>query len=91
MSFNRRIRDPLKVNKPARACTQETLLVRSFGVRPERKQNVTINHELEAAGDSAVSIESGRFYRIRLHLRCLLRDHKYRWHLAGVWRELRSQ
>jgi len=30
-----------------------------------------------------------RFDRILLHLRCLNRDHKYRWHLAGVWRELR--
>jgi len=30
-----------------------------------------------------------RFDRILLHLRCLCRDHKYRWHLAGVWRELR--
>jgi hypothetical protein len=26
-----------------------------------------------------------------LHLRCMLRDRKYRWHLAGVWRELRAQ
>jgi hypothetical protein len=26
--------------------------------------------------------------RIVLHLRCLYRDHKYLWHLAGVWREL---
>jgi hypothetical protein len=29
-----------------------------------------------------------RFDRVRLHLRCLVRDHKYRWHLAGIWREL---
>jgi hypothetical protein len=28
------------------------------------------------------------FDRILLHLRCLFHDHKYRWHLAGVWREL---
>jgi len=33
--------------------------------------------------------EPTRFDRILLHLRCLYRDHKYRWHLAGVWRELR--
>jgi hypothetical protein len=32
-----------------------------------------------------------RFDRIRLHLRCLIRDHKYRWHLAGLMRELRLQ
>ncbi|HXJ60835.1 MAG TPA: hypothetical protein VNU68_29670 [Verrucomicrobiae bacterium] len=31
------------------------------------------------------------FDRILLHLRCLCRDRKYRWHLAGVWRELRLQ
>jgi hypothetical protein len=29
------------------------------------------------------------FDRIILHLRCRYHDHKYRWHLAGVWRELR--
>jgi len=29
--------------------------------------------------------------RIRLHLRCLLRDRKYRWHLAGMWRELKRR
>jgi len=29
-----------------------------------------------------------RFDRIVLHLRSLYRDHRYRWHLAGVWREL---
>jgi hypothetical protein len=28
--------------------------------------------------------------RIVLHLRCLHRDHKIRWHLAGVWREVRE-
>jgi hypothetical protein len=26
--------------------------------------------------------------RIVLHLRCLWHDHKLRWHLAGVWREV---
>jgi len=36
-------------------------------------------------------IDLTRFDRIRLHLRCLIRDHKYRWHLAGVWRELRCK
>ncbi len=30
-----------------------------------------------------------RLDRIQLHLRCLYHDHRYRWHLAGVWRELR--
>jgi len=30
-----------------------------------------------------------RFDRILLHLRCLCHDHKYRWHIGGVWRELR--
>lgn len=35
------------------------------------------------------SVELTRFDRIVLHLHCLYLDHKYRWHLAGVWRELR--
>jgi hypothetical protein len=32
--------------------------------------------------------EFTRFDRAVLHLRCLLRDHKYHWHLAGIWREV---
>ena len=36
-------------------------------------------------------VELTRVDRVLLHLRCLYRDHKYRWHLAGVWRELRLQ
>ena len=28
------------------------------------------------------------FDRILIHLRCLSHDHKYRWHIGGVWREL---
>jgi hypothetical protein len=32
--------------------------------------------------------EFSRLDRIVLHLRCLWRDHKYRWHLSGVWREV---
>ena len=32
--------------------------------------------------------EFSRLDRIALHLYCLLRDHKFRWHLAGVWREV---
>jgi hypothetical protein len=23
-----------------------------------------------------------------LHVRCLLRDHRYGWHFAGIWREV---
>jgi hypothetical protein len=42
-------------------------------------------------GPIASCLELTRFDRILLHLRCLYRDHKYRWHLAGVWRELRPQ
>jgi hypothetical protein len=38
---------------------------------------------------AATSVELTRFDRIALHLHCLYLDHKYRWHLAGVWRELR--
>jgi len=44
-------------------------------------------HKLNAT----VCADLTRFDRIRLHLRCLLRDHKYRWHMEGVWRELRAQ
>ena len=29
-----------------------------------------------------------RLGRILLHARCLLHDHKCRWHLAGIWREV---
>jgi len=29
-----------------------------------------------------------RLDRVVLHLRCLWRDHKLRWHLAGVLREV---
>jgi hypothetical protein len=32
-----------------------------------------------------------RMDRIALHLRCLLRDHRCRWHLAGIWREVTLQ
>jgi len=32
--------------------------------------------------------ELTRIDRIVLHWRCLRRDHKYRWHLAGIWREV---
>jgi len=32
--------------------------------------------------------EVNRLDRIILHVRCLCRDHKYLWHLAGVWREV---
>jgi hypothetical protein len=32
--------------------------------------------------------ELTRIDRITLHLRCLVRDHKYRWHMAGIWREV---
>jgi len=32
--------------------------------------------------------ELTRLDRLVLHLRCLIHDHKYRWHLAGIWREV---
>ncbi len=32
--------------------------------------------------------ELTRLDRMVLHLRCLLLDHRYRWHFAGIWREL---
>jgi hypothetical protein len=35
--------------------------------------------------------ELTRLDRIALHLRCLCRDHKCRWHLAGIWREVTLQ
>jgi hypothetical protein len=51
---------------------------------------MTNYHKLYAPQDLAgVCLNLTRFDRIRLHLRCLIRDHKYSWHLAGVWRELR--
>jgi len=33
-------------------------------------------------------VELTRIDRIALHLRCLIRDHKCRWHFAGIWREV---
>jgi len=36
----------------------------------------------------ARSVDLTRFDRIVLHLRSLYRNHRYRWHLAGIWREL---
>ena len=35
--------------------------------------------------------EYSRLDRVILHLRCLWRDHKLAWHLAGVWREVSLQ
>ena len=32
--------------------------------------------------------ELNRQDRIILHVRCFRRDHKYLWHVAGVWREV---
>ncbi len=32
--------------------------------------------------------EVTRLDRVLLHVRCLLRDHKYGWHFAGIWREI---
>ena len=34
------------------------------------------------------TLELTRIDRITLHWRCLIRDHKYRWHFAGIWREV---
>lgn len=36
-------------------------------------------------------MELTRLDRIVLHLNCLWRDHHYRWHLAGIWREVTLQ
>ena len=35
-----------------------------------------------------LTAELTRIDRVVLHLRCLWRDHKFRWHLAGVLREV---
>jgi len=35
--------------------------------------------------------ELTRLDRVVLHLRCAWRDHKYRWHFAGIWREVTLQ
>jgi len=32
--------------------------------------------------------EVTRLDRVLLHVRCLLRDRKYGWHFAGIWREV---
>ncbi len=51
-------------------------------------------HKLCPPPDSAVVLtdhqsDLTRLDRIVLHLRCLCLDHKFRWHWAGIWRELR--
>lgn len=39
---------------------------------------------------NAVQLATTRRGRIALHLVCLMRDHKARWHMAGIIRELRG-
>jgi hypothetical protein len=51
---------------------------------------MTNRHKLYAPWNVAVAgLDLTPFDRIRLHLRCLIRDHKHCWHVAGMWRELR--
>jgi hypothetical protein len=47
-----------------------------------------VNRTMKAL-QTITPLEPTSFDRIILHLRCLYHDHKYRWHFAGVWRELR--
>jgi hypothetical protein len=56
-----------------------------------KQTGMTTHRKLQATGHAGVIVDLTRFARIQLHLRCLLRDHKYRWHLSGVWRELRAR
>ena len=43
---------------------------------------------MKTNNSSDLATDFTRLDRIVLHLRCLWRDHKIRWHLAGVWREV---
>ena len=52
--------------------------------RPKKKDQLYVCAITHDEMPAALS----RLGRIVLHLRCLWRDHKYRWHLAGVWREV---
>jgi hypothetical protein len=75
------------------------LFSRSVGLSKAKGRFLTGNHKpmalcrkLDHLQDSKVTADDlTRVDRIRLHLRCLYRDRKYRWHLSGVWRELRSR
>jgi len=49
---------------------------------------VTHNKLFHPLKNREVHVEPGRFERIILHLHCLSQNHKFRWHLAGIWREL---
>ena len=73
-------------------------LSRSVGLSKAKSRFLIASHKpmalclkLDHLQDSKVTLDHlTRVDRIRLHLRCLYRDRKYRWHLSGVWRELRS-
>ena len=59
-----------------------------FAVRPgyftAESNNSFAHQKIFALHDVAAGcIDLTRFDRIRLHLRCLIRDHKYRWHFGG--------
>jgi hypothetical protein len=49
-----------------------------------RKESTMKNRRSDWDGKTELS----RLERIVLHLRCLCRDHKCRWHMAGIWREV---
>ena len=62
--------------------------------REERKTSYENYHKLHAPPDGAAVLthyqsDLTRLDRIVLHLRCLYLDYKFRWHWAGIWRELR--
>jgi hypothetical protein len=46
---------------------------------------------METRNSSCKIAVFSRLNRVVLHLRCLLRDRKGRWHLAGILREITLQ
>jgi hypothetical protein len=43
----------------------------------------------ERSTDSVTALAETSFGRVLLHLACLLRDHRVRWHWSGIVREFR--
>lgn len=59
----------------------------------ENNPHIMTNHAKSSTAQAEIITvtELTSFDRIWLHLRCLARDHKFRWHWAGIWREVRHR
>jgi hypothetical protein len=70
--------------------TAASAILRFEETKPSHVNGVmSSNSGVATRAQSAVQRQLMRFDRVLLYLRCLSHDRKCRWHLAGVWRELR--